>query len=388
MKTTIKLFAALFAVLLFVRCHRVEEGRSNFTNLVYLQNAATDNTVALTFKSKDSVSLQTIQAALAQPAGNDVQLTYAADTSLVAWYRKAYGIECRPLADSLYVLERNEDVILAGDVRSTSVTLKLHKLNTMTRNVRYLLPITISEARGMGVMQGARTIFYLLNQGATINTVPYMGENYLKMPSMATSAAVQGLTQVTFETLIHPRAWKSISSIMGVEDYFLVRVGDTFPQDQMHLAYNNGNSAGPKLEAGKWQHLAITLDLPTRQLKWYIDGALKQTTTVSLSAATYPSLNLGANSKNTNKFFIGYSYDASRWFDGEMCEVRIWNVVRTQQEIADNFYEIDPATPGLVGYWKCDEGVGSAIRDHSPSGNNATSDKALTWVKVSLPATE
>lgn len=61
-------------------------------------------------------------------------------------------------------------------------------------------------------------------------------------------------------------------------------------------------------------------------------------------------------------FKIGHSYGEpdymERQLDGEICEVRVWNVARSQQEIFDNMYNIeDPAnTPGLQAYWKFNEG--------------------------------
>lgn len=60
-------------------------------------------------------------------------------------------------------------------------------------------------------------------------------------------------------------------------------------------------------------------------------------------------------------FHIGYSYEPGREMDGMISECRIWNVVRTQDEIKDNFYDVDPKTPGLLGYWKFNEGSGDII---------------------------
>lgn len=59
--------------------------------------------------------------------------------------------------------------------------------------------------------------------------------------------------------------------------------------------------------------------------------------------------------------------------------------MRTQEEIASNVYEVDPASEGLVAYWKCDEGAGDTIRDHTGNGNNGTANSALKWNSVSLP---
>ena len=55
-------------------------------------------------------------------------------------------------------------------------------------------------------------------------------------------------------------------------------------------------------------------------------------------------------------FKIGHSYgepeNMTRQLNGEICEVRIWNVIRSQEEIYRNMYDVDPQTTGLKAYWK------------------------------------
>ena len=60
-------------------------------------------------------------------------------------------------------------------------------------------------------------------------------------------------------------------------------------------------------------------------------------------------------------------------FIGKMDEIRIWNDVRTQQEIRDNLHRI--VTPGsesnLVAYWKLNESSGTSSAD-SKGSNTGT----------------
>ena len=88
-------------------------------------------------------------------------------------------------------------------------------------------------------------------------------------------------------------------------------------------------------------------------------------------------------------FKIGHSYgepeNMTRQLNGEICEVRIWNVIRSQEEIYKNMYDVDPQTTGLKAYWKFNEGTGSAIKDHTGNGNDITASGAPTWVNVELP---
>ena len=96
------------------------------------------------------------------------------------------------------------------------------------------------------------------------------------------------------------------------------------------------DTSGP--EGDGWHHLAITYD--GTQTVWYWNGApLGNPRPVS-----------GVNVADQNHR-IGSRLNAE-FFDGWIDELRVWDVARTEGEIADNYtLAIDPATPGLVSYW-------------------------------------
>lgn len=115
-----------------------------------------------------------------------------------------------------------------------------------------------------------------------------------------------------------------------------------------------------------WTHWAATLDGTT--LRLYRAG-----TEVASAACGPCSTNTGvlrfgdADSPPTNSY------------RGLLDEVRLWNVVRTQAQISANRnVNIDPATPGLVGYWKFNGGKGRTAVD-STAGRNATLRNSDQW---------
>jgi hypothetical protein len=93
---------------------------------------------------------------------------------------------------------------------------------------------------------------------------------------------------------------------------------------------------------------------------------------------------------DVNFVYLGRS-EAS--FDGLLDEVRVWNVARTQAQIrADMNRTLAGNEPGLVGYWRLDEGSGQAILDASPHhndgrlGNSAGTDtQDPVWVVSDAP---
>jgi len=73
-----------------------------------------------------------------------------------------------------------------------------------------------------------------------------------------------------------------------------------------------------------------------------------------------------------------------RKFDGKIDEVRVWNYARSEGEIqADMHRRLNGDEPGLVGYWRFDEGTGSTTSDSTANGNDGTLVGVPDWVTPS-----
>jgi hypothetical protein len=101
-------------------------------------------------------------------------------------------------------------------------------------------------------------------------------------------------------------------------------------------------------DKGTWIHLAATVDVSTSSILFYKNGALKSGTVVVQNAT--------AIKDNSEDFKIGAGINNTtyeRFFDGLLDEVRVWNDIRTAQEIEDNYQsELIGNEDNLVGYWK------------------------------------
>ncbi|MBJ7427349.1 MAG: cadherin-like beta sandwich domain-containing protein, partial [Bacteroidia bacterium] len=118
-----------------------------------------------------------------------------------------------------------------------------------------------------------------------------------------------------------------------------------------------------------WTHVAITLSGGT--LTFYINGVASGTASVS---ATQDGgvLNIGRQSPASC---------LCNHFNGQMDELRIWNIVRTQSELAANYMNsIATNSSGLVAYYKFDEGVGTTLTDATSNANNGTLQNNPSWV--------
>jgi Zn-dependent metalloprotease len=107
--------------------------------------------------------------------------------------------------------------------------------------------------------------------------------------------------------------------------------------------YTNGSGTSRDgnavLPAGEWSHVAVTYDLATRC--YYVNGVL-DFEEVTQDGSPASGTNLG----------IGADHDGAYLFGGQLAEIRLWNVARSQIDIQrDLIRQIPGATSGLVAAW-------------------------------------
>ena len=125
--------------------------------------------------------------------------------------------------------------------------------------------------------------------------------------------------------------------------------------------------------SGTWVNAAVTWDGATATM--YINGE-------SIGSQTVADT-INYSSDEDTKLRIGNWFGINaRWFKGNMDEVRIWNDVRTIDEIRSNMYkELAGSEANLVAYYKFNEmdltTPGHAV-DSSGNGNNGTYQGAMT----------
>jgi hypothetical protein len=119
---------------------------------------------------------------------------------------------------------------------------------------------------------------------------------------------------------------------------------------------------------GIWQHVAVTWDVGTGQVKIYKNGVLMQTQsrTAAINAPT-----------NDDDLTIGSWTDpGTTLFDGTIDDVRIYNRVLTAAEIS----QIVDGVTGRVAQWTFDDGSGTTATDSSTNANHGTLTNGPTWV--------
>lgn len=366
--------------------------KSPFDNSVYLNVAANSNAETFTFNRRVTTQTRSFAVKLAYPAHGSVTARIAVDPSLTDDYNARNATDYTPLPERYYSLSADEVTIAAGKTQSEDVELQFRYLDELEIDATYVCPVAITAAEGVEVMQGARVMYWLVRRSSAITTAINLKNVYVAVPGFdkgsPTASVVNGLTALTYECIIRVNAFqKEISSIMGIEQYVMMRIGDaSFPNRQLQTQTTVGKfpeaSNQKLLQAGQWYHVALTWDLPSKTICFYVDGELQSISEVH-GKSDLTEINLGdkaadnefGNGGDFNFYFgrsYGESHDPSRMFDGELCEARIWSEARSVEQIRAMMYDVpDPASqPTLCAYWKFDEGTGTVIEDKSGHGNN------------------
>jgi len=214
-------------------------------------------------------------------------------------------------------------------------------------------------------------LFLLLNfqltKGQTANSLSFDGSNDLVNLGTDSAFAV-GNASLSLEAWIYATAWKTWvyeGGILVKEENtsnlgYMLRAGEG---GKLNFAVGNGSwneltTKAGTLSLNTWTHVAGTYD--NKYSRLYVNGSIIDSV----------SVNISIGQSYTTPLVIGnHSGTYSRYWQGNIDEVRIWNVVRTSQEIKDNYQrEFCDFQKGLIGYYKFNQG--------KASGSNA-SEKIL-----------
>lgn len=225
----------------------------------------------------------------------------------------------------------------------------------------------------------AQTTDYALDFDGTFNRL-----------EVTMTPALSLANEFTFEAWINPRAKASGQAMIASQldnvpgtPALPCKAGWNLFRDittgQLEMAVSPGFGScagvirlgGGNLPLNTWTHVALTISSSgtTRTIRIYVNGSQVNTTTYT---GNFVPLATGRT------FFIGNQEDllvlnrGDRAFPGQLDEIRLWNYARSQSQLQSAQSNCLSGTEsGLVGYWRLNDGPGSATAADL-SGNNHT----------------
>jgi hypothetical protein len=148
---------------------------------------------------------------------------------------------------------------------------------------------------------------------------------------------------------------------------------------------NDNQPSGITVSTAQWVHFAMTWDGTT--VKAFVNGVQKAAKAAPASSAQ-KTLMTGMTALTIG----GYP---PAFFNGRIDEFRVWNVARSAAEITSTMgHTLVGNEPGLTGYWKFDDGAGTAAADSVTSSGHTPHPGALmanttanlpSWVASTAP---
>lgn len=186
--------------------------------------------------------------------------------------------------------------------------------------------------------------------------------------TIANAPALNPTTAITVEAWINAAAWKNsiadgsilAKDINSPNRGYVLRCGNNGSVEFM-IADNGSwkSAASPStMLTNRWYHIAGVFDGSNVML--YINGELIAYTPASTIDVSPTDIYIGEDPTWSG-----------RTFNGTVDEVRIWNIARSQNDIQTNMTTSFTGTePGLVAYYKMDEGLGSPTVNDATTNNN------------------
>jgi len=203
------------------------------------------------------------------------------------------------------------------------------------------------------------------------------------------SANLQITRNLTIEAWVKPTSKSSICTIVGkkLEGTDTEKPGyalfiNEYGTSNQKIGFESATSSPLLTTTGvinwdTWQHVAVTVSNNTVGTI-YLNGQ-PQTTAGSADIST----------ANTAQDMLIGSLNNYFYFSGQIDEVRIWNVARTQAEISQcKDLSLIGNESGLVAYYRFDEGSGTAVNDSAGGDNSGQfSSTSPGWSEDSAPVT-
>lgn len=133
---------------------------------------------------------------------------------------------------------------------------------------------------------------------------------------------------------------------------------------------------GPTFDVNIWYHLAVSID-QANNCQVFLNGQ---------AYGSSQSANLPESISRTLNYIGKSNWSTDGYFDGQISDLRIWNMARSAGDIQKNMFTcLNGSEPGLAAYWPLNEGYGKSFRDWTQSGNGTYGNVQPVWVE-DIPA--
>lgn len=358
----ITLFVTACALLFVIGCNDFDYKKS------VIVVTGTDSNPVVKFVVEDTPASYTVTASATDKVTQDIQVTFAIDNSLVEAYNKEHNTSYYTIPESAIVMDGTEGIIKAGSAASTGVTVRVVSTTDFIDGRTYVIPVTIKNVTGgnLEVLEASKTIFLSVARVIGFSSLD-MNNTNLYSNYIAPDELAVNLPNYTYEVKCYINAWHTSPEQLSRLCSFtskdesrsnMLRFGEN-GQDINSLQWvSPGGSiiSTTRFNTGQWYTISLTFD--GSKYTMYVDG-VKDVELKGSTGSTFQRFELGMSWE---------SYPAKQYFNGRLAEARVWNRALSKSELQLGICGVDPKSPGLVAYWKFNEGNGHIFNDATGNG--------------------
>ncbi len=298
------------------------------------------------------------------------------DTAAVSAYNAKNSTPYVALPQDAFTLSANEVTIQEGSSVSDPVTLTVNPYTTALKNSgkKYALAFRLENTDGhASVLPSGSVLVYVLDQVVIQPVVVFNNSHYIHTDLSQT----YNLSEWTVEFNVN-------KDILGTQigQYNNQALFSAGP-DEIYIRFGDAPIEGNRLQI-KTQGTQMNSQMLFSTKTWYHIAFVCTGTKLYLYVNGQLDSSMDLPGKETQVDNIWVCTNSTYWKgDARYSEVRLWNKARSQAEISNNMYSCDPSTPGLLVYYKLNEGEGYSFKDASGHGNDATTVGEATpqWIQ-------
>ena len=346
-------------------------------NQAYIAQTNTNgNTAKKITIGNDEVSTE-MSVRVSSPVKKACSFQISTDQAALDSYNKLNSTSYEMLPAEQYTMSANKVTVEEGNSASTPVSINVQPFtdDLKASGKKYAIALKIDSKDGANILKSGKSIVYVLDQ-VIYQAVPTLNRyNYAKMELRQQN----DLTAWTVELNINMSVLKTevgqgnnqaifaASGSEGRDGEIYIRFGDAPIEGNRLQIKTQGSQMNSNMLFNQqtWYHLAFVCT--GTKLYLYVNGVLDNSMDLGGKVVCVDNMSLASS----GSYFLA---------NAMYSEVRLWRVARSQAEIANNMYVIDPHTEGLEAYWKMNEGQGDEFTDYTGNGNKCkTTSGEPTW---------
>lgn len=377
MKTmNIKNILMALAALAVVSCTDAEYGP--LSNQAYILQTNTDANSSVKLSVGNDPVSTSINVRVSDPVQAESKYRLVYDPQAIETYNAKNETAYTALPENAFSFSGAEVTITEGTSVSTPAVLTVEPFSDELKNSgkKYALAFRLENVSGKAdILPSGSVMVYLLDMVViqpvvVLNSSCYIPEVQLpEVVNLPEWTVEFNINKDQLRTEVGRGNNQALFGAYSSDSEIYVRFGDAPIEGNRLQIKTQGTQMNSNMlfNTNTWYHIAVVST--GTKLNLYVNGVLDN------------SMDLPGNG-NSMSCYSTYTNNGYHLGNTMYSEMRLWNKARSQKEILNNMYSCDPATPGIVFYFKFNEGEGCLFHDATGNGYDVTTANEVvpTWI--------